>query len=251
MGPTLLEPDQPALECLSNPGPACWARGASSPPPSCGSASTPSASRGPGAIFNSAELPVLKVDRTPGQGSGGGAGERAKQLPSCPHRSPGPGFLRGAGRSQPWRENSIPPHKQDIHGGHTDPHTFRPRPGIQMQTQGHIRVHARGARGPAETSNIHRDSGLQSDTHRPSVHSALPRNLPPGDTCMGTRTRGGPETTSSGAGRTLGSHPQIHVQEGLRVGVLSPLLAPSPGASPIFPQPPGGLSSRSPLHLST
>ena len=41
-------------------------------PPAAAGASTPSASRGPGAIFNSAELLVLKVDGAPGQGSGGG-----------------------------------------------------------------------------------------------------------------------------------------------------------------------------------
>lgn len=56
VGPTLLEPGWLALECWQGPGvpPALH------PPPA--GASTPSASRGPKAIFNLPEL--LKVDRT-------------------------------------------------------------------------------------------------------------------------------------------------------------------------------------------
>ena len=73
VGPALLEPGWLALEHWQGPGvpPALH------PPPA--GASTPSASRGPRAIFNSPEL--LKVDRTLG------VGEKTQ------HPFWGPGFL--------------------------------------------------------------------------------------------------------------------------------------------------------------
>lgn len=86
VGPALLEPGQLALECWCGPGDCLpllgW--GASRPPPSCHGlrASTPSASRGPRTIFNSAGLPMLEVDRP--WGAGGGQERRPNSCLSAP-----------------------------------------------------------------------------------------------------------------------------------------------------------------------
>lgn len=124
MGPTLLEPGWLALECWQGLGvpPALH------PPPA--GASTPSASRGPKAIFNLPEL--LKVDRT------WGVGEKTQQLPSCPHAFWDPGFLGELVILDLRGETALRPRNTDIQEGHTDTPRFTHMPGIQSNTHIHM-----------------------------------------------------------------------------------------------------------------
>lgn len=163
-------------------GPPCWSptswpwnAGVASPagcplgqgcpqasPSSCSGASTPSASRGPGAIFNSAELLVLKVDRAPGPGSRGwrrGRAESRESLTAAFLLPPLPGtrLSAGTGHSRPQGENSIPPHKPEVHGGHADTPTVRHMP--RTPTHECIRVHTQCPGACSATYQAHRGSG--------------------------------------------------------------------------------------------
>ena len=150
--PTLLAPDQLALECCCNLGPpaACWARGAS----------TPSASRGPGAIFNSLSR-LCEGGPSPLSGSGGAGG------------SPTAAFLPPA----------LPRSTDTVSTG---PHSDTGRDAASHA--GAHRVHTRRAQGPA-----HKCTG--QDAQGPRAHvGTIPPNSPqkpnpPGDAHKGQGTR--------------------------------------------------------------
>ena len=145
VGPALLEPGWLALECWQGPGvpPALH------PPPA--GASTPSASRGPRAIFNSPEL--LKVDKTLG------VGEKTQ------HPFWGPGFLGELVILDRRGETALHPRNIDIQEGHVDTPRFTYMPGIQSNTHRcaytHTHASASTCHSPGtslETYQMHRDS---------------------------------------------------------------------------------------------
>lgn len=154
VGPTLLELDRLALECWSDLGPACWARGASSPLP-------PAVVPLPLPLPEALELFLTQLScfcrrwTEPLAGEWRWRQERAKRLPSSPNPSPGLGFLRGL---------VVP----DLGGKATFHHTNkiprRPHRYTRSQTQEHTRGPTYGAQEPDR--NAHRDSGHNLGTYR-------------------------------------------------------------------------------------
>lgn len=153
---TLLEPGLLALEPADKT--AYHPLGQEGLPP-LPPASTPSSPRGPGVIFNSAELPAQKVDK---------AGSIAAFL------SPPPGVQAFWGDwsflTLEGKQHSIP--QVDTHRSHTDPQGSDTRL-VQILTRSWA-----GAGTSAHQHAGHTDSeDMQTD-----MHSALPQTPNPGDT---------------------------------------------------------------------